>query len=81
LKIFLAVTHKKLQFKDTELDLNGIESAENLKLPIYFQRLLALTFARLRLFKESLEAVEKMQKKSTYLQEFSQLKIILSLEL
>ena len=33
LKIFLAVTHKKLQFKGTELDLNGTELAENLKLP------------------------------------------------
>jgi len=31
LEIFLTVIHKKLQFKGTELDLNGIELAENLK--------------------------------------------------
>jgi len=33
-RIFLAVIHNKLQFKGTELEFNGTESAEDIKLPI-----------------------------------------------
>jgi len=55
----LAVTHNKLQFKGTELDLNSTESAENLKLPILLLTTTCLLFARLNLFKRALKQLKR----------------------
>jgi len=41
----LAIAHNKLQFKGTELDFNGTESAESLKLPILLLTTTCLLFA------------------------------------
>ena len=55
----LAVIFKKLPFKGTELDLNGTESAENLKLPILLLTTTCLLFARLNLFKRALKQLKR----------------------
>jgi len=50
-RIFLTVTHNKLQLKGTEVEFNGIESAEDMKLPILILTATCLSHGRLNLFK------------------------------
>ena len=55
----LVVAHNKLQFKGTELDFNGTELAENLKLPILLPTATCLLFIRLNLFKRVLKQLKR----------------------
>jgi len=55
----LVVIFKKLQFRYTELDINGTESSENLKLPNLLPTATWLIFTRLDLFKGALKQLKR----------------------
>ena len=63
-KIFSPLFSKRLQFKGTEVDINGTESTKNQKLPNLLPTATWLIFARLGLFKGALKQLKRRRKRA-----------------